>query len=72
MDALGTLAIAAAGEGSRIAGMQDVKVRAFMPPGETLVVSAEIADDADERTARVVAKMQGKPVATARVQLERA
>ena len=72
MDALGTLAIAAAGEGSRIAGMQDVKVRAFMPPGETLAVSAEIADDADERTARVVAKMQGKPVATARVQLERA
>ena len=70
MDALGTLAATAAGDGSRVTGMRDVKVRAFMPPGETLAVSAEIDDDDGERAARVVARMHGRPVATARVILE--
>lgn len=71
MDALGTLATTAAGGGSRVAGMRDVKVRAFMPPGETLAVSAEIGDDDGALIGRVVAKMHGKPVATARVLLEK-
>jgi 3-hydroxymyristoyl/3-hydroxydecanoyl-(acyl carrier protein) dehydratase len=69
MDALGTLTAIAAGGGARVTGMQDVKVRAFMPPGETLAVSAEIGDDGQGRGGRVVAKMHGKPVATARVRL---
>jgi 3-hydroxymyristoyl/3-hydroxydecanoyl-(acyl carrier protein) dehydratase len=71
MDALGTLASRAAGGGARVVGMQDVKVRAFMPPGETLAVSAEIEDDEEGVAGRLVAKMQGKPVATARVRLAR-
>lgn len=70
MDALGTLAAAAAGEGARVAGMQDVKVRAFMPPGETLAVTAELGDD-DGSLVRVVARMQNRPVATARVRIAR-
>ena len=69
--ALGALAMRAAGGGARVVGMQDVKVRAFMPPGETLAVSAEIADDGEGVAGRVLAKMQGKPVATARVRLAR-
>lgn len=70
MDALGTLAAVTAGEGARIAAMQDVKVRVFMPPGETLDVSVTLDDD-DPLAGRVVARMQGKPAATARVALER-
>ena len=38
MDALGALAARTAGGGARVVGMQDVKVRAFMPPGETLAI----------------------------------
>ncbi|MEO8484841.1 MAG: hypothetical protein ABI585_00745 [Betaproteobacteria bacterium] len=69
MDALGMLATAAAGDDARVTGMQDVKVRAFMPPGETLAVSVELDDRDGELAGRVVAKMNGKPVATARVRL---
>ena len=67
MDAMGTLAANAAGEGARVLGTQDVKVRQFMPPGETLAIAVDV-DEARE-SARVVAKMQGKPAATARVLL---
>ena len=71
MDALGTFAATAAGDGARVTGMRDVKVRVFMPPGETLAVTVDLADDEGALTGRVVAKMQGKPAATARVLLER-
>ena len=71
MDALGLLATTAAGENARVAGMQDVKVRVFMPPGETLAVTVDLADDEGGLTGRLVARMQGKPAATARVLLER-
>ncbi|CAG0961168.1 3-hydroxyacyl-[acyl-carrier-protein] dehydratase FabZ [Burkholderiales bacterium] len=71
MDALGILATRVAGEGARVAAMQDVKVRAFMPPGESLAVSADLAAEDGSLIGRVVAKMRGKPVATARVILER-
>ena len=71
MDALGRLATAAAGQGTRVAGMQDVKVRAFMPPGEALAVTAELSDDEGALAGRLVAKMGGKPAATARILLER-
>jgi 3-hydroxymyristoyl/3-hydroxydecanoyl-(acyl carrier protein) dehydratase len=67
MDALGTLAASFAGDGARVVGMRDVKVRQFMPPGETLAIAVDL--DAGGGEARVVAKMQGKPAATARVQL---
>jgi 3-hydroxymyristoyl/3-hydroxydecanoyl-(acyl carrier protein) dehydratase len=67
MDALGRLAATAAGEGARVAGMQDVKVRQFMPPGEALAIAVDV--DEARASARVVAKMQGKPAATARVLL---
>lgn len=70
MDALGTLAARTAGEGHRVAGMQDVKVRVFMPPGETLAISVDLDPD-DGLAGRIVAKMNGKPAATARVGLER-
>ena len=69
MDALGTLAAGAAGDGARVVGMQDVKVRQFMPPGETLAITVDVDDDGG--TGRVVAKMQGKPAATARVLLSK-
>ncbi len=69
MDALGTLAATAAGDGVRVAGMRDVKVRQFMPPGETLAIAVDLDEAGDE--GRVVAKMQGKPAATARVRLAR-
>jgi len=71
MDALGLLATTAAGDGARVTGMQDVKVRVFMPPGETLAATVDLADDQGALTGRVVAKMRGKPAATARVLLER-
>ena len=71
MDALWLLATCAAGEGARVTGMQDVKVRVFMPPGETLAVTVDLAADDGVLTGRIVAKMQGKPAATARVLLER-
>ena len=67
MDTIGTLAAAAAGVGARVAGMQDVKVRQFMPPGETLAIAVDLDDDGS--TGRVVARMNGKPAATARVLL---
>jgi hypothetical protein len=51
--------------------MRDVKVRVFMPPGETLAVTVDLADDDGVLTGRIVAKMQGNPAATARVLLER-
>jgi len=70
MDALGTLAARAAGGGARVTGMQDVKVRAFMPPGETLAVAVDLDDD-DPLAGRIVARMNGKPAATARVRMER-
>ena len=69
MAALGTAATRAAGERQRVTGMQDVKVRAFMPPGETLAVSVDL-DGGDPGSGRVVAKMNGRPAATARVRLE--
>jgi 3-hydroxymyristoyl/3-hydroxydecanoyl-(acyl carrier protein) dehydratase len=71
MDAMGTLAAQAAGVGARVVGTQDVKVRQFMPPGETLAIAVDVDDDGDGDTARVVAKMQGRPAATARVLLAR-
>ena len=71
MDALGLLATTAAGAGSRVLGMQDVKVRAFMPPGEALAVTADLSDDEGALAGRLVAKMGGKPAATARILLER-
>jgi hypothetical protein len=49
--------------------MRDVKVRQFMPPGETLAITIDLDQGGDE--GRVVAKMQGKPAATARVRLAR-
>ncbi|MCC6378397.1 MAG: hypothetical protein IT519_06240 [Burkholderiales bacterium] len=70
MDALGSLAARAAGDGARVVGMQDVKVRAFMPPGETLAVFVDLDGDG-ALAGRVVARMQGKPAATAKVSLER-
>jgi len=69
MDALGTLAASMAGDGARVVGMRDVKVRQFMPPGETLAITVDLDKSGDE--GRVVAKMQGKPAATARVRLAR-
>ena len=51
-------------------GMQDVKVRAFMPPGSSLALSATF-ESADATEGRVVAKLDGKPAATARVQVAR-
>ena len=69
MDALGTLAASAAGDDARVIGMRDVKVRQFMPPGETLAIAVDLDEGGDE--GRVVAKMQGKPAATARVRLAR-
>jgi len=69
MDALGTLAAGMAGDGARVVGMRDVKVRQFMPPGETLAIAIDLDESDDE--ARVVARMQGKPAATARVRFAR-
>lgn len=71
MDALGLFATIAAGGGARVTGMQDVKVRVFMPPGETLAVAVDLAADEGVLAGRLVAKMQGKPAASARVLLER-
>jgi len=69
MDALGALAASVAGDDARVAGMRDVKVRQFMPPGETLAITVDLDESGDE--GRVVARMQGKPAATARVRLAR-
>ena len=70
MDALGNAAARMAGDRHRVVGMQDVKVRVFMPPGATLAVAVDVDRD-DPLSARVVAKMDGRPAATARVRLER-
>lgn len=66
MDALGRLAATVAGAGVRVAGMRDVKVRAFMPPGCTLALAASF-DAPGAHEGRVTAKLDGKPAATARV-----
>jgi len=48
----------------------DVKVRAFIPPGEVLELSAERArGETDTYAARLAARANGKPVATARVEI---
>ena len=39
-----------------VTGKQDVKVRVFMPPGETLAATVDLADDQGALTGRVVAK----------------
>ena len=70
MDALGNAAARMAGDRHRVVGMQDVKVRVFMPPGATLAVAVD-GDRDDPVSARVVAEMGGRPAATARVRLER-
>jgi len=56
--------------GARVIAMLDVKVRAFMPPGSTLALSATF-ESAEATEGRVVAKLDGKPAATARVQVAR-
>jgi len=56
--------------GARVIAMLDVKVRAFMPPGSSLALSASF-ESADATEGRVVAKLDGKPAATARVQVAR-
>jgi 3-hydroxymyristoyl/3-hydroxydecanoyl-(acyl carrier protein) dehydratase len=70
MDALGRLACTLAGKGASVTSMQDVKVRAFIPPGSMLALSATF-ESADATDGRVVAKLDGKPAATARVQVKR-
>jgi len=51
------------------ARMLDVKVRAFIPPGQLLEISAErVRTHADGFTAKLSARADGKPVATARVE----
>jgi 3-hydroxymyristoyl/3-hydroxydecanoyl-(acyl carrier protein) dehydratase len=51
------------------ARMLDVKVRAFIAPGQLLELGAErVAADADGFTARLSARANGKTVATARVE----
>ncbi|MFO1283903.1 MAG: hypothetical protein U1F51_15810 [Burkholderiales bacterium] len=72
MEALSTLASIAAGGRARVSGMQDVKVRQFMPPGATLEVSATVASDGGGWSGRVAARLDGKPAATAKVLLEAA
>ena len=72
MDALSTLATIAAGGRARVVGMQDVKVRQFMPPGASLELSAAVERGDGTYSGRVVAKLAGKPAATARVLLEAA
>ena len=44
---------------------------AVQPPGEALAVTAELSDDEGALAGRLVAKMGGKPAATARILLER-
>jgi len=49
--------------------MLDVKVRTFIPPGQLLEIAAErVAADAGGFTAKLSARADGKPVATARVE----
>jgi 3-hydroxymyristoyl/3-hydroxydecanoyl-(acyl carrier protein) dehydratase len=49
----------------------DVKVRSFIPPGEVLELDAlRTESTADTFTARLVAKANGKTVATARVEID--
>ena len=78
LDSLIRLAVGLAGEavapaaGTELAAARvlDVKVRTFIPPGELLELGAErTKDEGDTYTARLAARANGKPVATARVEI---
>jgi 3-hydroxymyristoyl/3-hydroxydecanoyl-(acyl carrier protein) dehydratase len=48
----------------------DVKIRTFIPPGQELEIAAErVASEGDGCIARLSARANGKPVATARVEI---
>ncbi|MGB8436094.1 MAG: hypothetical protein WCE38_17715, partial [Burkholderiales bacterium] len=48
----------------------DVKIRSFIPPGQELEIGAErVQTEGDCYTARLSARANGKPVATARVEI---
>jgi 3-hydroxymyristoyl/3-hydroxydecanoyl-(acyl carrier protein) dehydratase len=52
------------------ARVMDVKIRTFIPPGQVLQIGAErVPADGDGYTARLSARANGKPVATARVEI---
>lgn len=60
----------AAGEAVAAARVLDVKVRTFIPPGEVLELAAQrVAADDTLWTARLSARANGKPVATAKVEI---
>jgi len=60
----------AAGEAVSAARVLDVKVRTFIPPGEVLELAAQrVAADEKLWSARLSARANGKPVATARVEI---
>lgn len=58
-------------EGGELAAARvlDVKVRAFIPPGQILEIGAEHVADKNPWTAKLSARANGKPVATARVEI---
>ena len=52
------------------ARMTHVKMRSFIPPGAVLDIDAELAPDGDDKaTLRLVARMDGKTAATARLEV---
>jgi 3-hydroxymyristoyl/3-hydroxydecanoyl-(acyl carrier protein) dehydratase len=63
-----SIAPAAGGELAAVRVL-DVKVRAFIQPGQSLEISAEQVVGKNPWTAKLSARANGKPVATARVEI---
>ena len=79
MDNLSTLALQLAGDlpalhGSRlaVARVRDVKIRAFIAPGQTLELEAHVQSaSADGAQMKLAARADGRTIATARIEIER-
>ena len=79
MDSLSTLALQLAGDlpalhGSRlaVARVRDVKIRSFTAPGQTLELEADMkSSSADGAQMKLAARMDGRAIATARIDVER-
>jgi 3-hydroxymyristoyl/3-hydroxydecanoyl-(acyl carrier protein) dehydratase len=79
MDNLSTLALQLAGDltalqGSRlaVARVRDVKIRSFTAPGQTLELEADMqSSSADGAQMKLAARMDGRAIATARIDVER-
>jgi 3-hydroxymyristoyl/3-hydroxydecanoyl-(acyl carrier protein) dehydratase len=79
MDNLSTLALQLAGDlpalhGSRlaVARVRDVKIRSFTAPGQTLELAADVqSSSADGAQMKLAARIDGRAIATARIDIER-